>query len=69
MYRETKPLRLKKSEFLQHIPIYSQTLSCETVHEWEKPFAELYTHEILEISMVTEGNGFHQILNQNLYLK
>ena len=69
MYRETKTLRLKKSELLQSVPIYCQTFSCETICEREIPFAELYTHEIPEISLVTEGSGFHRILNQTIPCK
>ena len=69
MYRETKPLRLKKSELLQNASIYCQTISYETVCERETPFAELYTHEIPEISFVTQGSGFHRILNQTIPCK
>ncbi|MBR7162148.1 MAG: AraC family transcriptional regulator, partial [Clostridia bacterium] len=69
MYRETKPQRLKKNELLQDAPICRQMYSCQTVLERETAFAGLYTHEIPEISLVTEGNGFHRILNQTVPCK
>ena len=69
MYRETKPLRLKKSDLLQYTPLCCQTFSCKTVLERETTFAGLYTHEIPEISLVTQGSGFHRILNQTIPCK
>ena len=69
MYQETKPLRLKKSDLLQNAPLCHQTFSCKTVCERETLLAGLYTHEILEISMVTKGSGFHRILNQTIPCK
>ncbi len=69
MCKETKPLRLKKSDLLQHAPIRCEAFSCKTVFGTEVSLSGLYTHEILEISMVTEGNGFHRILNQTVPCK
>jgi len=69
MYRETKPFRLKKSDLLQSMPLCCQTFSCKTVRERETTFTGLYTHEIPEISLVTQGSGFHRILNQTIPCK
>ena len=69
MCKEMKPSRLKKSDLLQTFPIDCDTFSSQTVCESEIPFSKLYTHEILEISIVTEGNGFHRILNQTIPCK
>ena len=69
MYRETKPLRLKKSDLLQETPLCCQTVSCKTIWQRETTFAGLYTHETPEISLVTEGSGFHRILNQTIPCK
>ncbi len=69
MYRETKPLRLKKSSLLQYTPLYCETFSCQTICKRETAFAGLYTHEIPEISLVIQGSGFHRILNQTIPCK
>lgn len=69
MCKEMKPLRLKKHTLLQNTPIYCDSFSCKNVCESEFSFSGLYTHEILEISMVTEGSGVHRILNQTIPCK
>ena len=69
MCKEMKPLRLKKNDLLHSSSIYCETFSCKSVCESDFPFSGLYTHEILEISMVTEGSGVHWILNQMIPCK
>ncbi|MBE6546833.1 MAG: helix-turn-helix domain-containing protein [Ruminococcaceae bacterium] len=70
MERElAKPMRLTKAELLKRRPIYHDVVLHKTVYESESSFVQMYTHELIEISMVTSGGGVHRILNQEIPCK
>lgn len=59
-----KPARLTKSFLLKDQPI------CVEVSDLGKPYSQrinvagLYTHDIIEVTVITRGNGIHRVLNQ-----
>lgn len=64
MNEERRSSRLSKSQLMKEAPIF-----CDTLHDCEPydpgtAFARLYTHDVIELSVVTAGSGIHQILNQ-----
>jgi len=64
-----KSHRFTKSEFLRETPIFQQTNVCERIYHANISFADLYSHDVLEITMVTSGSGIHQILNEAIPCK
>ena len=70
MTRESNnPLRLTKSELLKNTPIYQEVFSCTELHTSELPTSHLYTHNVIEISIVVSGNGIHHILKEAIPCK
>ena len=61
-----RPARLLKNELLADIPIYQDTVFCSDVYDPSNPYDKLYTHDIIEISLVINGDGVHQISNQSV---
>ena len=61
-----KPSRLTKNMLLDVAPLHWQTASFKTA--WDPNFtnADLYTHEIPEISIAISGSGIHRIMNQSI---
>ena len=44
--------------------VYSDTAVCNDVYTPELSFARLYTHDMIEIAIICEGTGVHQISNR-----
>ena len=63
-----KPNRLTKEILLKDHPIRVETVLCQTYLEAgaEFTFEQLYTHDIIEITLVQSGAGVHQILGQSI---
>ncbi len=64
-----KPMRLTKAELLKQRPIYHDVVLHKTVYRSELSFVQMYTHELIEVSMVTSGYGTHRIFNQEIPCK
>ena len=69
MTDDNKPLYLKKSEILKHMPILCDSVTCSAQYHDEISSSLLRTHEIHEIDMIVSGNGFHRVLNQEIPCK
>lgn len=59
---KNKSLHINKDD----TPIYHHVFSCENVYNAENAFSYLYTHEYIEVSMITSGNGVHCIFDQTI---
>ena len=69
MTEENKPLYLKKSAILNHMPIVCDTVHCSTTYRDNISSSGLCTHEISEIDMIIAGSGTHLVLNQAIPCK
>ncbi len=57
-------LYLKKSGLLNAAPICHDLFSCKRVFSARMSKWHLYAHDMIEVGMITEGRGFHYILNR-----
>ena len=64
MSNAVKPLRLTRAKLLHDGPIYQETTSFRTPYPTPFSVSSLYCQEIMEIDLVVNGNGVHQVLNQ-----
>ena len=69
MTEENKPLYLKKSTILNHMPLVCDTVHCRTTYREDISSSGLCTHEVSEIDMIVAGNGTHLVLNQAIPCK
>lgn len=68
-YEEKKPLYLKKNTVLQNEPIRYESSVRQTAYNADICASHLCTSEVVEISMIVDGNGFHRVLNQTIPCK
>ena len=65
--KHTEPLRV--SDTLGETLIRQDSFISEETYHPEISFADLYTHRVIEISMVASGNGIHRVFNQAIPCK
>ena len=53
----------EKSSLTKKLPIIQNTAVCDCIYSPDMPPSNLRVNEFVEISLVTEGNGIHRILN------
>lgn len=63
------PLRLTKAKLLKGTPIYQSTVSDFPVYCAEISAAQLYVHDVPEISLVVAGSGVHRVMHQDIPCK
>lgn len=62
--RRELPTYLKKTDLPGDVQILYAPIVCREIYDPDRSASRMYTHEMLEIAVVTEGTGVHRILNQ-----
>ena len=61
--------RLRKSTLLKDVPIWLEVIDHKSIYDRSFANTRLYTHDMIELSMVLAGNGIHRILDQEIPCK
>ena len=65
-YNIPKYSQIKRYEFFKNTPLFFEEKVFATPFDTETVDSELYSHDVIEISIVNSGSGIHRILNTDI---